>query len=165
LDLYAQNSYSIRTRSNIIISDPSWNIDVGINRGGKGVLRITDSSSGGGSIAFTSNTTNISTATNDLALGSSSFQRLNCTVACNLTGVAPPSGGSHVDGRIMRIYNVGTANLTLKHNSTSSAIANRFCCVQAVDIILAPRDFAELIYDGTDGGLVAGQNNPCWRVH
>ena len=165
LDLYAQNSYSIRTRSNIIISDPSWNIDVGINRGGKGVLRITDSSSGGGSIAFTSNTTNISTATNDLALGSSSFQRLNCTVACNLTGVAPPSGGSHVDGRIMRIYNVGTANLTLKHNSTSSTIANRFCCVQAVDIILAPRDYAELIYDGTDGGLVAGQNNPCWRVH
>jgi hypothetical protein len=164
LDLYAQNSYSIRTRSNIIISDPSWNIDVGINRGGKGVLRVTDSGSGGGSIAFTSSTTNISTATNNLALSGSAFQRLNCTTACNLTGVAPPSGGSHVDGRMMRIYNVGTANLTLKHNSTSSDVANRFCCVQAVDIILAPRDYAELIYDGTDGGLVAGQNNPCWRV-
>ena len=117
-------------------------------------------------VTNSSSTTNISTATNNLVLSGSNFQRLNCTTACNLTGVAPPTGSStHYDGRTMRIYNTGTANLTLKHNSTSSDIANRFCCVQAVDIILAPRDFAELIYDGTDGGLVAGQNNPCWRVH
>jgi hypothetical protein len=115
-------------------------------------------------VTNSSSTTNISAATNNLALSGSNFQRMNCTVACNLTGIAPPSGGTHYDGRTMRLYNTGTANLTLKHNSTSSDIANRFCCVQAVDIILAPRDYAELIWDGTDGGLVAGQNNPCWRV-
>jgi hypothetical protein len=141
----------------------AWYGDVGLRRDNVGILTVTNGSTGGGSLAYKSNTTNISTATNDLVLNGSAFQRLNCTTACNLTGVAPPSG-SHIDGRMMRIYNVGTANLTLKHNSTSSAVANRFCCVQAVDIILAPRDYAELIYDGTDGGLVAGQNNPCWRV-
>ncbi len=142
----------------------AWYGDIGLRRDGVGVLSVTNGSTGGGSLAYKSNTTNISTATNNLVLNGSAFQRLNCTAACNLTGVAPPSG-SHIDGRMMRIYNVGTANLTLKHNSTSSAVANRFCCVQAVDIILAPRDYAELIYDGTDGGLVGGQNNPCWRVH
>jgi len=141
----------------------AWYGDVGLRRDNVGILTVTNGSTGGGSLAYKSNTTNISAATNDLVLNGSAFQRLNCTTACNLTGVAPPSG-SHIDGRMMRIYNVGTANLTLKHNSTSSAVANRFCCVQAVDIILAPRDYAELIYDGTDGGLVAGQNNPCWRV-
>jgi len=142
----------------------AWYGDIGLRRDGVGVLSVTNGSTGGGSLAYKSNTTNISAPTNDLVLNGSAFQRLNCTTACNLTGVAPPSG-SHIDGRMMRIYNVGTANLTLKHNSTSSAVANRFCCVQAVDIILAPRDYAELIYDGTDGGLVGGQNNPCWRVH
>jgi len=142
----------------------AWYGDIGLRRDGVGVLSVTNGSTGGGSLAYKSNTTNISAPTNDLVLNGSAFQRLNCTTACNLTGVAPPSG-SHIDGRMMRIYNVGTANLTLKHNSTSSAIANRFCCVQAVDIVLAPRDYAELIYDGTDGGLVGGQNNPCWRVH
>lgn len=141
----------------------AWYGDIGLRRDGVGVLSVTNGSTGGGSLAYKSNTTNISTATNNLVLNGSAFQRLNCTAACNLTGIAPPSG-SHIDGRMMRIYNVGTANLTLKHNSTSSDIANRFCCIQAVDIILAPRDYAELIYDGTDGGLVAGQNNPCWRV-
>jgi len=141
----------------------AWYGDIGLRRDGVGVLSVTNGSTGGGSLAYKSNTTNISTATNNLVLNGSAFQRLNCTAACNLTGVAPPSG-SHIDGRMMRIYNVGTANLTLKHNSTSSDVANRFCCVQAVDIILAPRDYAELIYDATDGGLVAGQNNPCWRV-
>jgi hypothetical protein len=118
-----------------------------------------------GSIQITSNTPAAFTADqNNLVLSASGFQRLSGTAARTITGIAPPSGASHVDGRMMRIYNVGSYNITLKHNSTSSSIANRFCCVQAIDIVLGPRDFAELIYDGTDGGLVSGQNNPCWRV-
>lgn len=118
-----------------------------------------------GSIQITSNTPAAFTADqNNLVLNASGFQRLSGTAARTITGIAPPSGASHVDGRMMRIYNVGSYNITLKHNSTSSSIANRFCCVQAIDIVLGPRDFAELIYDATDGGLVSGQNNPCWRV-
>ena len=111
-------------------------------------------------VKVASSTNNISTATNDLALSYSNFQRLNCTTASNLTGAAPPSGGVHADGRMMRIYNVGTANLTLKHNSTSSTAANRFFCVQSADVVIATNDFAELIYDSTNNGSGAAG----WRV-
>ena len=96
---------------------------------------------------------------NDLALTASGFQRLSGTAARNITGIAPPSG-SHVDGRMIRIYNVGSFNLTLKHNSTSSTAANRFWNVQAIDIIVGANDYAELIYDGTNNGSGAAG----WRV-
>jgi len=113
-----------------------------------------------GSIWITSNTPSAFTADqNNLALTASGFQRLSGTAARNITGIAPPSG-SHVDGRMIRIYNVGTFNLTLKHNSTSSTAANRFWNVQAIDIIVGANDYAELIYDGTNNGSGAAG----WRV-
>jgi hypothetical protein len=61
---------------------------------------------------------------------------------------------------MMRIYNVGSFNLTLKHNSSSSTAANRFFCIQSVDIIVSANDFAELIYDSTNNGSGAAG----WRV-
>lgn len=114
-------------------------------------------------VKVASSTNNISTATNDLALSYSNFQRLNCTTACNLTGVAPPSGGVHTDGRIMRIVNTGTANLTLVHNSASSATANRFFNVAGANLVIAPNDYAELMYDATDNGRAT--SSPGWRVY
>lgn len=113
-----------------------------------------------GSVQITSSTTNISAATNNLALSNSGFQRMNCTVACNLTGVAPPTGGSHVDGRIIRIVNVGTANLTIKHNDANSTAANRMYCVDLTDIVLTPRDMLEMMYDASNNGSGAAG----WRV-
>jgi hypothetical protein len=56
---------------------------------------------------------------------------------------------------MIRIYNVGTANLTLAHNSASSTTGNKFFNSTGADIILAPNDYAELIYDSTNTG---------WRV-
>ena len=113
-----------------------------------------------GSIQITSNTPAAFTADqNNLALTASGFQRLSGTAARNITGIAPPSG-SHVDGRMIRLYNVGSFNLTLKHNSTSSTAANRFFNVQAIDIIVGANDYAELIYDGTNNGSGAAG----WRV-
>ena len=111
-------------------------------------------------ISYTSTTTNIAANTNDLALTGSAFQRINCTSASNLTGIAPPSSGTHVDGRMIRVYNVGTANLTLTHNSGSSIAANRFWNSTAADIVLATNDYAELIYDSTSNGSGAAG----WRV-
>jgi hypothetical protein len=61
---------------------------------------------------------------------------------------------------MMRIYNVGTANLTLSHNSASSAAANRMFSVTGSDIVLAANDFAELIYDSTSNGSGAAG----WRA-
>ena len=112
------------------------------------------------SLSFKQATTNISANTNDLVLSTTAFKRFNCTVACSLTGIAPVSG-SHEDGRMIRIYNVGTANLTLAHNSTASTTpANRFWNSTGADIILAPNDYAELIYDATSNGSGAAG----WRV-
>ena len=125
------------------------------------VIKVTDGSTGGGSFAFTNSSPSGYTANQDnLVLTGSAFQRLSGTAARDITGIAPPSGGSHVDGRMMRIYNVGSFNLTLKHNSTSSTAANRFFCIQSVDIILSANDFAELIYDSTNNGSGAAG----WRV-
>ena len=127
-----------------------------------GVLTVRDgqASVAGGSLSFPSATTAIAANTNDLALTGSAFQRLNCTSASNLTGIAPPSGGTHVDGRMIRVYNVGTANLTLTHNSGLSTTANRYWNSTAADIVLAPNDYAELIYDSTSNGSGAAG----WRV-
>jgi hypothetical protein len=134
--------------------------DVGLTWGGVGTMRVSNASSGGGSFAFTSNTPSAFTADqNNLALSASGFQRLSGTAARNITGIAPPSG-SHVDGRMIRIYNVGTFNLTLKHNNANSTAANRFWNVQAIDIIVGANDYAELIYDGTNNGSGAAG----WRV-
>ena len=114
----------------------------------------------GGSFSFPSTTTAFSANTNDLALTGSGFQRINCTSAASLTGIAPPSGGTHVDGRMIRIYNVGTANLTLAHNSTSSAAENRFWNSTGADIVLSTHQYVELIYDSTDNG----RGGAGWRV-
>ena len=103
--------------------------------------------------------TAIAANTDNLPCSPSAFQRINCTSTSNLTGIAPPTGGTHVDGRMIRVYNVGTANLTLVHNATSTA-ANRFFNSTLANIILAQHDYAELIYDITDNGSIG----PGWRV-
>ena len=135
--------------------------DAGIGRADFGVTCVVrDTSKNGGSLSFPSTTTAFSANTNDLALTASAFQRINCTSAASLTGIAPPSGGTHVDGRMVRVYNVGTTNLTLAHNSASSTAANRMFSSTGADIILAPNDYAELIYDANSNGSGAAG----WRV-
>ena len=144
-------------------TDLSTNPDIALYRATKGVFRLRsdiNDATAGGSFCTPSTTTAFSANTNDLALSASAYQRINCTVASSLTGVAPSSGGAHVDGRMIRIYNVGTANLTLSHNSASSAAANRFYNATGADIILAPNDYAELIYDSTNNG----SGSAGWRV-
>jgi hypothetical protein len=138
----------------------AWYGDIGLRRDNVGTLTVTNASTGGGSLAFTnSSPSGYTVDQNNLVLTGSAFQRLSGTAARNITGIAPPSG-SHVDGRMIRIYNVGSFNLTLKHNSGSSTAPNRMFCVQSVDIIIAPNDYAELIYDGTNNGSGAAG----WRA-
>ena len=140
--------------------------DLGMERATLGVLAITTNSSttvgssAGGSLSFPSTTTAFSANTNDLALTASAFQRINCTSAASLTGIAPPSGGTHVDGRMVRVYNVGTANLTLSHNSASSTAANRMFSSTGADVVIAPNQYVEAIYDSTNNGSGAAG----WRI-
>ena len=167
------NSSSYNAPTAIIIADTGridWSSnsttgtnlgDTAIGRAAAGVLKISlgaVSTTTGGSLSFPSATTAIAANTNDLALTASAFQRLNCTAVSGaaLTGIAPPSGGTHVDGRMIRVYNVGTANLTIVHNATSTA-ANRIFSATGADIVVPPKTVVDLTYDATDNGSgVAG---------
>lgn len=124
-------------------------------RGTIGIYELYDCSNGG-SLAFKASTpAEITTSQNNYVLTGSAFQRLNCTAASDITGVAPP-GGSHVDGRMITIHNVGTAKIALKHDSSSSTAANRFITPTAGDIVLGPNRIVQAIYDGT---------STRWRLH
>lgn len=145
--------------------------DSGIGRANHGLLKITcgghDYNNQGGSIAYKAATSSISSDQDNYALPASAFQRLNCTVVSNVTGIAPPAtlgngspAAAHVDGRMIKVFNVGTASLTLKHNSTSSSAANRMFSVSGSDIVLGTNDYAECVYDSTDNGSGAAG----WRI-
>lgn len=67
--------------------------------------------------------------------------RINCTANSDLTGI---TGGA--DGRILILHNVGTANVRLRNDVTSTT-TNRF--LMAGDIELAPNDSAVFRYDST----------------
>jgi hypothetical protein len=117
-------------------------------------------------ITATTNTpASFSADQNNLVLNPAYAQRLSAsTTARTITGIAPFVGAlnnAHRNGMLMRIYNVGTWDLVLSHNSVSSSAANRFFCVQASNITIATNDYAELMYDGTDNGSGAAG----WRVH
>ena len=114
-----------------------------------------------GSLVFASSTpAAITTNQNDYVLTGSAFQRLNCTTASDITGIAPPTSGAHVDGRMIRLVNVGTATVALKHNSTSSTAANRMFRHNGTDVSLTVNEWADLVYDATDNGSGAAG----WRI-
>jgi hypothetical protein len=159
------NSASISIGSNSPIgftAGPEYNPkDIEIIRKTVGVLGITNGSTSGGSLAYASSTPAAIVANqNNYVLTGSAFQRLNCTTASDITGIAPPTGGAHVDGRMIRLVNVGTATVTLKHNSTSSTAANRMFVSSGADKALAVNGWADLVYDSTDNGSGAAG----WRV-
>ncbi len=114
-----------------------------------------------GSLVFASSTPAAIVANqNDYVLTGSAFQRLNCTTASDITGIAPPTGGAHVDGRMIRLVNVGTATVTLKHNDAASTAANRMYRHNETNLNLTVNEWADLVYDSTDNGSGAAG----WRI-
>ena len=114
-----------------------------------------------GSLVFASSTpTAIVANQNDYVLTGSAFQRLNCTTAADITGIAPPTGGAHVDGRMIRLVSVGTATVRLMHNDTGSTAANRMYLQSGTHLSLTVNEWADLVYDSTDNGSGAAG----WRV-
>lgn len=114
-----------------------------------------------GSLVFASSTPAAIVANqNDYVLTGSAFQRLNCTTASDITGIAPPTSSAHVDGRMIRCVNVGTATVRLMHNSASSTAANRIFRHNGTDVSLTVNEWADLVYDSTDNGSGAAG----WRV-
>ena len=114
-----------------------------------------------GSLVFASSTpAAITTNQNNYVLTGSGFQRLNCTTASDITGIAPPTGGAHVDGRMIRLVSVGTATVRLMHDDTGSTAANRMYHHNSTNVSLTVNKWADLVYDSTDNGSGAAG----WRI-
>ncbi len=130
----------------------------------KGVLIVSNSAydtTVGASFAFVPSTpAAITISQNNYVLTGSAFQRLNCTTASDITGIAPPTGGAHYAGRMIRLVNVGTATVTLKHNDAASTAANRMYRHNATNLNLTVNEWADLVYDSTDNGSGAAG----WRI-
>ncbi len=130
--------------------------DCRTTRGAAGVLTVEGASSAGGTLAFTKATRTQFTANQDnLALGStpSYFQRLSSDAARDLTGIA-----AGIDGEIHLLVNVGSNNIVIKHDVTSTA-ANRFKNSTGADITLAANQAVDIIYDSTASRWLAFKRN------
>jgi hypothetical protein len=144
-------------------SPSSAGCDTSLRRGARQIISVNSGAadSAGSSFAFKANTpTAIVANQNDYVLTGSAFQRLNCTTASDITGIAPPTSSAHVDGRMIRLVSVGTQTVTLIHNSASSTAANRMFMSGAADKALAVNSWADLVYDSTNNGSGAAG----WRV-
>jgi len=108
-----------------------------------------------GGIAFGSSSAISSPATspaqitadqNNYSPGTGWFIRLASDASRNLTGLV-----AGVDGQVAEIWNVGSNNIVIQDESstTASTAANRFLTSTAADLTLTPKKCAELRYDGT----------------
>jgi len=113
-----------------------------------GVMQVGSSTSVGGTHRFiprspaqiTSNQHNYAPG------GDSKYLRLSTDASRDITGLTFAS--AQVDGEEHVIINVGSNNIVLKHDVTSTA-ANRFLNSTGADITLAANEAADLMYDGT----------------
>ena len=152
----------VRLRGTVVQITDSGNLaDCAISRASVSIIKVSNTSTGGGSLAYTSSTpTAIVANQNDYVLTGSAFQRLNCTTASDITGIAPPTSGAHVDGRMIRLVSVGTHTVRLMHNDTGSTAANRIYMHSGTHVSLTVNEWADLVYDSTDNGSGAAG----WRV-
>lgn len=80
---------------------------------------------------------------NPTGLATAAVLRMSTNASRNVTGIA---GGSN--GRMLLVGNVGSNNLVLVHDATSTA-ANRFSLPGAANLTLLPGEWALLRYDAT----------------
>jgi hypothetical protein len=79
----------------------------------------------------------LSASQNDYSPGTADIIRLSSSTAVDITGLAAPSA----DGALRLLINTnaaGGANITLRHENTSSAAANRFRSVTTANVVLLP---------------------------
>jgi hypothetical protein len=77
------------------------------------------------------------------------IQRWTSDAARDITGIRW-SGSFPAEGyEMFYAYNAGSFNITIKHEDSNSTAGYRFLCSTGADIVLAPNDLAQFIYDGT----------------
>lgn len=87
---------------------------------------------------------------NNYSTGVYDIVRISSNAARNITGIVAASNG---DARLL--VNVGSFDITLKHQSTSSTSANRLFCAGASDFVLVTGASVPVVYDSTSA---------VWRV-
>lgn len=125
--------------------NPTSSMNPGLGRAADGVVSVTNGSTAGATLSSVPLTpAQITANQNDYAPGVAWFYRLSTDASRDITGLAV----SQVSGQVAEFWNVGSQNIVLKHDVTSTA-ANRFLCTGAADITLAANEVALLRYDAT----------------
>lgn len=127
-----------------------------LNNGGSGLVQaatavvgLTNGSSSGGTFASVATSPSQITADqNNYNPGGSSFlQRWSTDASRQITGLVFTS--AQVSGQKHEIWNVGSFDIVLVHQSASSTAANRFINSSAANYTLTPGQGATLTYDAT----------------
>ncbi len=137
-------------------------LNAGLSQAGLGIMGVTNATTGGGSMAYARGAVNTTmTGTNhNLALDASGFQRLSGSSTPVITGMAPPSGGSHVDGNARILFNIGATAIQFNHNDSNSSAANRFYAASGANVTVSQNQRVSLHYDATDNG----SGSAGWRI-
>ena len=83
-------------------------------------------------------------------IASDAVVRLTPSAEIAITGIL-----AGTDGQMKMVYNAGSFNVTLPHNSASSSAGNRFITYNSAGYVLPPNSGVTIVYDGTSAA---------WRV-
>jgi hypothetical protein len=122
-----------------------------LNSGGNEQIQIA--SSGGGSTETVISPTSLSGSVNDYSPAgwtTTTHVRLSSSTAVSITGFGTATSPTN-----RYAVNVGSYDITLAHNSSSSSVGNRILVPGQVDLVLEPGDSIPLWLDSTSGA---------WRV-
>ncbi len=142
-------SIDFKEGSNVVgrIDTPNGAVDVG-------PFRIKETATKGSTFIFPPNSPSQFTANqNDYIPENVSFwQRWSSDASRDVTGWYPHTSVFPSDGEIHLITNVGSNNIVIKHQSTSSSTFARFRCSTAADITLSQDQSVLVMYDAQGGG-------------
>lgn len=150
------NSYLAWNVNNTAAPDCPACVAVGFNKPAQRVIGVVGADSTpdgdlthGATFGFIANTpSQITSAQNNYDPGDTSyFQRWSSDASRNITGMTFAIS-TKVSGQVHQIWNVGSNDLNLVHESASSTAANRFNTTDTLNITLTGGQCANVIYDG-----------------
>ena len=77
-------------------------------------------------------------------MGDGIFFRVSTDASRDLTGLT-----NGIDGREVRLVNVGSNDLVVMHQDSNSDAANRFLCDTAADVTVSAEESVLCLYDST----------------
>lgn len=130
--------------TNVWTKSPSQGYLVDLDRGGVGRIEAPNESvpNGPDSIFETTALQSLTGNANDLAVGPFEIAYITTDASRTVTGF---SGGK--DRRVVTLYNTGSNDLVLAHQSASSTAANRMISATALDLTIGAGQAVRLTYD------------------